>query len=222
MSDNNEREALAGVLYDAWDKEEGNSIPYLSSEARQSLADAILAAGFRRAPIEDAEPPEADATPDEAFELGRVAGYDEAMREVAEDAEPKCEHGIALSDLCEQVSQYANAEYAEPVMSADYREGFDAGYRARERDEAGDAEPVAYEVRGKSDGLDFGVIKPGDVSVSYANEFDLIPLYRHPSAPIEVTDEALRAAWFEWISHEERGADEMRAALTAAFKELNR
>lgn len=28
-------------------------------------------------------PPERDATPDEAFDLGRIAGYDEAMREVS-------------------------------------------------------------------------------------------------------------------------------------------
>ena len=38
------REKLAEVLFDAWNDERGNEVPFLSSEARTKLADAILAA----------------------------------------------------------------------------------------------------------------------------------------------------------------------------------
>lgn len=52
--------------------------------------EAILAAGFRRqGPVTDAArdalPPEADATPDEAFDLGWIAGYDAAKAEPVTD-----------------------------------------------------------------------------------------------------------------------------------------
>lgn len=40
--------------------------------------------------------PERDATPDEAFELGRIAGYDEAMREVHAEV-PADEGTLALA-----------------------------------------------------------------------------------------------------------------------------
>ena len=58
---------------------------------RAALAVAPTAGEWRQMRYEDGSwarevefvPTEADATPDEAFELGRVAGYDEAMREVA-------------------------------------------------------------------------------------------------------------------------------------------
>jgi hypothetical protein len=49
-----------------------------------ALATAILER-LAAAPVslEAGVPPEADATPDHAFELGKIAGYDEAMTEVA-------------------------------------------------------------------------------------------------------------------------------------------
>jgi len=82
-----------------------------------------------------------------------------------------------------------------------------------------DAEPVAYEVRFTYDGTLMGFYLNSE---GFEDDYYTVtPLYRHPAAPIEVTDEALRAAWFEWISHDERGAAEMRAALTAAFKEMS-
>lgn len=45
------------------------------------------------------EVPEADATPDEAFDLGRIAGYDEAMREVSQPVEGVAELIAELDEM---------------------------------------------------------------------------------------------------------------------------
>ena len=61
---------------------EREALAFVVGEARRpmratnySVADAILAAGFRR--LSESDIPERDATPDEAFELGKTAGYTE-------------------------------------------------------------------------------------------------------------------------------------------------
>lgn len=59
MSTEDDREALNDVIYRAWNEEHpGNDVPWINELGRAKLADAILAAGFRRgAPAEPAAPP---------------------------------------------------------------------------------------------------------------------------------------------------------------------
>lgn len=66
------------VRYNAWT--DGSTQAVYSDGSTGPVVKRIV-------PEPQAEPTERDATPDEAFELGRVAGYDEAMRETAQ-AEP--------------------------------------------------------------------------------------------------------------------------------------
>ena len=56
MSTEGDREALVDVIYRAWNEEHpGDDVPWINELGRAKLADAILAAGFRRTPAPEPE-----------------------------------------------------------------------------------------------------------------------------------------------------------------------
>ncbi|MBL5975355.1 MAG: hypothetical protein D3X82_16805 [Candidatus Leucobacter sulfamidivorax] len=89
-----DREKLAGVFYDAWNNEDGNEVPYLSSEARLKLADSVLAAlAVSPAPARDESPGAALIAAERATHPGR--GFD-----AAHDALPGHRRDLIRAAIC--------------------------------------------------------------------------------------------------------------------------
>jgi len=218
-----EREALTAIMYDAWNEEDGNSIPFLSSEARLSLADAILDAGFRREPVEDAESVRADVRmwaerfiPGDRWDTEDMHDLNAALSGIVESSPTAHDRRREVEDA-EPMSQYEKA-------MRERGEWVDAEHE--------DAEPVAYELRYRDSGRLYFTIPVENISDRDRAEFDLIPLYRHPSAPIEVTDEALVTAMNVANGYEppvtdiaywsEGYRENIRAGIEAALREMGK
>ena len=106
MFSDDEREALA--RYEAW--HEGYVARIDGKPATAGPAHPNAPSRARR--TVQGEPPEADADPDTAFELGRVSGYDEAMREVQGDPTD------AQVEAALQALGHARSGVTAPVMRA--------------------------------------------------------------------------------------------------------
>lgn len=149
-----EREALVALQLATHSERMSDGYPSVVVRSNEEAADIVLAAGWTRHPqptdermvvhefmpegaivrhpqSTEGEPPEVDADPDEAFELGRVAGYDEAMREVADQGKPR----ISDDDLIktywgavDRAMSWANAR--DGYGSSSSRESIVAGLRA--------------------------------------------------------------------------------------------
>ena len=89
------------------------------------------------------------------------------------------------------------------------------------------AEPVAYEVRSARTGKRLDVWEDGELTGTARDELTLIPLYRRPAKPVEVTEAVLDAAHLAFaqapIATKNGGVRApLRAAIEAALKEMNK
>jgi len=114
----------------------------------------------------------------------------------------------------------AEVERIAPILAAGFRHAH-----------IEDVEPVAYEVRDKATGAYIGIFPVADAEDRRTRI--VYPLYRHPAAPIEVTDEAVRAGAFvldegamdspaDYPLQGEAALSTARDVIEAAFKEMNR
>lgn len=71
--------------------------------------------------------PEVDADPDTAFELGRIAGYDEAMREASQGEPSDAEHQVAWAEYRKDLQPNVAHLHREAIA---FREGWRAALRA--------------------------------------------------------------------------------------------
>ena len=220
-----ERVALALAIYRA--RELDLDYPASDDPITLRMADAILAAGFRRAPMEDAE---------RCLSCGAKPG------EVIEPISPADGRIGAWHRLAEHPA-FADARHSErPMIDAvldRLSELVEMESTVHELKPAEDAEPVAYEVRDRR-GMKLSIVRPGVVG-NYEPEFyTLTPLYRHPSAPIEVTDEMVERAaealfeemqeldqensWDDPLPDEWRDAwrDAARECVAAALSEMEK
>ena len=181
-------------------------------------ADAILAAGFRRATIEDDER-ECERCGVEVQYLSSEGLCDGCVAETSEDAE----RGLSAWPTADEVIAafpHARDRIAVSRLIASLRMPIE------------DAEPVAYEVRSKRSGALVDLSPAAGLIATDSLDYDLIPLYRapHPVKPIEVSDAMVEAALEEFngctTAESDGWTDEnmltMRSAIEAALKEMER